>query len=322
MKIHIAIFILLPVLRSSAQNTPLFQAAFYFTDAKGHQDSCTVGFDPEATDTIDVQFGEVAITTPFDSVFEVRAAFMKSLWDLEQNNLSKVLVNPGEYSPLHPPPFNTCFVGGGTVFLIKAKYPPVTVSWDRSVFRQNLCVSASAILLNRKLFLAHPPYFIEQPQMSCLSVDSTYLYDERDFPRDIGFYFGLDYSSTGLSNDTIMGICINFSNSYSSSPVACVDSASIFLATHPVYSSPNTSPVRLWPNPGNGRVQVSASEGVWFDGWALYSRTGQLVGQQDESGSRWSSTTIGIDVLPPGLYLLRLHTPDGQWVCSRFVKAP
>lgn len=321
MKIRIAIFILLPVLRSSAQNTPLFQAAFYFTDAKGHQDSCTVGFDPEATDTMDVQFEEVAIRAPFDSVFEVRVTHLEGLWTLDKENMSKKSITGGGYFIFDPPPYDACYTGWHTVFLVKAKYPPVTVSWDRNTFRQNLCVSASAMLLNKKLFLTESPYYIDKPFMACLAVDSTYLYDERVFPRDVEFYFGLNYPSAGIPNDTIMGFCIIYSSIYGSTPTVCVDSASIFVTTHQIYSSPNTARVRLWPNPGNGRVQVSAPEGVWFDGWALYSRTGQLVQQEEAPGRRWSSTTIAIDALPPGLYLLRLHTPDGQWVCSRFVKA-
>lgn len=303
-----------------AQNIPLFHTTFYFTDAVGHRDSCVVGFDPMATDTADSIFGEKPLKNPFDSVFEVRAAFKDGHWTLNTGNLSKILVNPGEYTPLYPPPFDTCFVGGQAVFLIKAKYLPVQIAWDRNVFRRKPCVSASSLLLNRELFILHPPYFINKPAIACLAIDSTYVFDLASLPANRDFYFWIDYPRSDSVRDTIMGICINFSNSYGSSPVACVDSARIFLPAHQIYSQSATPGVHLYPNPGADYLRVEPLGEQDFEEWVLYSQDGRLVRRSAVDTDRFASTVISVQELPPGIYLLQLRRAAGGWVSSRFVK--
>ena len=52
---------------------PEFSFDLYFEDALGNRDTVTIGYDPQATDGIDAQFGEEnIISQPWDSVFEVR----------------------------------------------------------------------------------------------------------------------------------------------------------------------------------------------------------------------------------------------------------
>ena len=55
--------------------TPAFIMPFWFEDAVGNKDTIWVGADNNATsgNNFDMQFGEVPIYSPFDSVFEVRA---------------------------------------------------------------------------------------------------------------------------------------------------------------------------------------------------------------------------------------------------------
>lgn len=303
-----------------SQDIPLFQTTFYFTDAVGNKDSCTIGFDPMATDGLDINFGEEALLEPFDSIFEVRATYMEGLWTFSKDHISKILIGDGEYESLFPAPFTNCFVGNRAIFLIKSKYPPVVISWDRNAFRQNLCISASSILLNRELLLLFPPYFIEKPNMTCLAVDSTYLFDDRKISRNIDFYFGLSYPSQGTPNDTIMGLCINFNHDYGGSPVACVDSANIFLPTHQVYPSNTTSHVRLIPNPSADYVKIVPLGDVSYKTWTLFSLDERLVQQGDTDNGPFAATIIDVRPLPPGIYLLRLRTVDGRFVGSRFVK--
>jgi hypothetical protein len=54
---------------------PEFSFDLYFEDALGNRDTVTIGYDPQATDGIDAQFGEEnIISQPWDSILDVRIA--------------------------------------------------------------------------------------------------------------------------------------------------------------------------------------------------------------------------------------------------------
>lgn len=70
----------------NGQPTAMFEATIWFEDAAGNRDSIVVGYDTLATEDIDPAFGEAEITSPFDSVFEVRAGSTDFIY---QKKLSK-----------------------------------------------------------------------------------------------------------------------------------------------------------------------------------------------------------------------------------------
>ena len=137
MKKLILLFLFLPVI-SQAQE---FSFELYFEDALGNRDTLVLGYDPLATDSIDVAFGEEnIISQPWDSVFEVRVGdkrFSESSPNISTPNtfLSKkqILASYCETTRLASHYFT---------FQIQTDNYPVKVFWDKSLF-QDTCLTFS-----------------------------------------------------------------------------------------------------------------------------------------------------------------------------------
>jgi hypothetical protein len=115
-----------------------FSTKLYFEDAKGHRDTLTIGFDLSATDTLDVSFGEININAlPFDSVFEVRISDAYAL--INYDSTSQFLTKKQIFK-------KACSRSGFSTpaILIKCKYYPIKVKWDKGVFNDS-CRSYSFI---------------------------------------------------------------------------------------------------------------------------------------------------------------------------------
>lgn len=114
-----------------AQLTPLFQFTMHFEDAVGNKDSLIIGYDPTASSQqINPQFGEVLLSAPFDSVFEVRAIH----WHDSQKRTSKKIIEEMEMTV-----FDTCALAGHTNIVINARFPPVKISYDSTLFPTGTC---------------------------------------------------------------------------------------------------------------------------------------------------------------------------------------
>ncbi len=146
---------------SSAQTSPEFQFTLYATDALGNRDSVILGYDPIATEDIDTFFGEVDITNvPYDSVFEMRAGSSFLEWNgIHQyvGNVSKTLLAEGGGIYCNSP------LALMTVhaLVMRVKHPPITFSWDPSLFAQapqNDCRDWSLIVYESSFF--SNPYFL------------------------------------------------------------------------------------------------------------------------------------------------------------------
>ncbi len=109
---------------------PEFSFDLYFEDALGNRDTVTIGYDPEATDGIDAQFGEEnIITQPWDSVFEVRISN-----SYERNAL-------GEQASFNTKKNITTDLGSPFFFIDKieidifAKHFPIKISCDSTLLQ-------------------------------------------------------------------------------------------------------------------------------------------------------------------------------------------
>ena len=136
-KAILILFSLGSILTAAAQQ---FSFKMYFKDAIGNTDSITLGYDPSASDTIDISYGEVnIISTPLDSGLDVR---ITDEWD---NRIYES--KPGTYHtkkqifhydciPRQYPKFHT--------LEIHTKHWPVTAYWSKSLFT-NACRLGSII---------------------------------------------------------------------------------------------------------------------------------------------------------------------------------
>lgn len=114
-----------------------FMTKLYFEDSNMHYDTLIVGYDQNATDSIDLSFGENDINgTPFDSIFEVRATDEYKLAYRAIPYLVKKQIVKKECEESKFP-----FV---SAILVKCKYYPIKISWDKALFDDN-CTNYSLI---------------------------------------------------------------------------------------------------------------------------------------------------------------------------------
>ena len=307
----------------AAQSTPLFQMTIHFEDAIGNKDSCTVGFDPTATQYIDAQFGETTLTEPFDSIFEVRVAGKVSLWDFSE--VSKKQIMPGEYltHPSWPPPINGCFVGGPVFFFIKTAHWPVKISWNRKQLRENICINCTYLITNRRIDFEFPPYFIDPPVIACAAVDSSYQVDlsEPDYHLYPDFHYYLAHPSEGNPSDTIFAVKMSFSaDSYGNSPVACVDAAHIFVSDEEPLVNGSVGRILLFPNPSSSFINIQVEEGTCLQNWAIYASDGSKIKEGALTGGYSPKFGIEIGNIPPGVYFLKMTGCGGKSYANAFVK--
>ena len=129
MKQLIFFLFFLPIITSAQE----FSFELYFEDALGNRDTLVLGYDPLATDSIDVAFGEEnIIAQPWDSVFEVRIGDKRYSetnpnWNTENSFLSKKQIVSSYCESI----YNTSFPL--TLQFYTSNFP-VKLSWDKSLF--------------------------------------------------------------------------------------------------------------------------------------------------------------------------------------------
>jgi hypothetical protein len=149
------------------QQIPLFQFTLYFEDSVGNRDSLVLGSDPSASSQdIDPQFGEVELSSPFDSVFEVRAVHFL---DDNLKTLKTIIVQSDTII--------NCVKSLGAIILVQTKFPPVKINYDNILFPDNACGN---IILTRDWDI----FFLEEwwdiCKYHCMSDSSDYLEDFAD----------------------------------------------------------------------------------------------------------------------------------------------
>ena len=83
-KIILVIFVLIIQLFTSLIYCQEFEFKFYFEDSQGNHDTLTIGYDIDASDSIDTEFNEEnIILKPLNPVFDVR---ISDEWSSRRNN--------------------------------------------------------------------------------------------------------------------------------------------------------------------------------------------------------------------------------------------
>ena len=105
-----------------------FSFSMYFEDAVGNKDTLVLGYDPAATDGLDLQFGEENILDePFIKDLDVRAGIRNYTWQID-TLLTKKYIMPNDCNLERvPQPVD---------IYIYCKHFPLRVSWD-SVFNDD-----------------------------------------------------------------------------------------------------------------------------------------------------------------------------------------
>ena len=141
----------------STQSSPEFSFTLYAQDAIGNIDSVVIGYDyDEICGTLNSSFGEVAITTPFDSIFEMR---LKGDIALSTMPYTKKTISCYEGDSI------SGGVAADVGVIIQVKYRHIRLSWNRNAFlggRNPYCYQ-DPLLFDTSLFWFLPDWSVLNP---------------------------------------------------------------------------------------------------------------------------------------------------------------
>lgn len=149
-----------------AQATPLFQFTLYAEDSLGNRDSVILGYDPNASsENLNSQFGEVSLTTPFDSIFDMRAIHGFDFL----NRTSNIIIEDADILFFD----SSCVLSADTRIVIHAKYPPVQIFYDSTLFSTQPCKS---VILSPHWGIFTLPQWWDACEYHCMSSSSPFSY--------------------------------------------------------------------------------------------------------------------------------------------------
>jgi len=301
--------ILLAVTSFQAQQAALFQATIRFEDAVGNKDSVKIGYDPNATDGIDQAFGEIEISTPFDSVFEVRA--MSPL--IFDNKLSKIIIQESQFIPAY-----NCNDGPLIHIFVWSKHQPINVEWDSTIFLNERCLRGSFIS-NHEIDELTGPFDLDEfpPVCACMASQDSYTFEltqealtahYNSIGYDESVAVSIEAEVEGLGNQTIYGLRFRPHRIFGYTPCYWIttDTEEPIAAT----------PLSIFPNPSQGVVKITNSELPAFKELKVFDAMGHLV----QRISAIKNSEADLSGLPGGIYQLQAQDKDGKRYVGRVVK--
>jgi hypothetical protein len=265
----ILLIVLFPLFVSSQEE---FSFELYFEDALGNKDTLVLGYDPLATDSVDVAFGEVnIINQPWDNIFEVRASEAKTNWNSAPSNYQskKQIID------------KTCDFDFDVLINIVAMNYPVTIYWDTTAFITDSCRMASIL-------------------SCCATLES-------DFYNGPSIFLSNKYQSLVHSGDSLVIDPNLWNGMLSSYNNGTNDISAIWLS----FANPNKFPstgieefdlvdVNIYPNPVSNLLSFKIENVNSIEStYQIYNSVGQLI----QSGIT-NANQIDISKLPNGHYML------------------
>lgn len=284
MKHYLLLVFLISVSNVFCQQTPQFIMPIWFEDDIGNRDTLWVGSDTSASySEINTHFGEVEITTPFDSVFEVRAVH----GDDNEWKTSKIIIE-GTDMPLGP-----CHLPAHTRLMIHAKYLPVTVSWDTALLATNSpCHINTALTPDQFSFLLQNWY--EARIIHCMMTKSSIQIDDL-FPIPPPDQLEHDFMVEGQGLTTLPGLWYT----------------GFWDVPHCFTTLPSNEPVvrlqsdLLYPNPTDGTLSI---KGVLdYERAIIFDSRGKMLKEVHLSSSSFSISEYG-----SGMYFIALYDKKGK----------
>lgn len=281
--------ILLPLLLFFIVQTSIAQEFMFqlnFTDAVGNRDSLLIGYDINATDTVDAGFGEInIISTPLDTAFDIRISsvyYTVSGWPQTSSNyqLKKQITKQN----------NTCDFSIITIDIF-AKNWPITATWNNILFNDT-CKEGSVFTS------VHPGGWWDVGSTSNLYLSELAIFDSVTFSSNndgnlsspFPTYNGGAYLNT--NNDTISVFWLKLGDST--------------ILNTAVNQLDLDNKISIYPNPTNEILNISIAKDVDLTNAtvSLVDVSGrQVLNQRIQS----TETAIHINHLPNGIYLLNIR---------------
>ncbi len=275
-----------------AQDIPEFEMPLYFKDAIGNLDTLIVGYDVNATSsTLNPNFGEVALTEPFDSVFEVRALHSAD-WDYQ---MSKKIIAHYDHPTSYP-----CGISNSIYIPVMIKHLPLLVSWNHDLLNASICRSET-IMTNSPFCL-----FVncDLDVMEVESIDYYCLAPKHTFTEDfynpiVSDFFYFNAEVLGVGDTTLGGFLLVFRPGWGCGYEVDVESVNAL------------SKLSAYPNPAADLIHITLDSDLMHT--APNNLSVRLVNAQGSTFAcsyQRDSKSLSIDIahLPSGFYIGQLQT--------------
>lgn len=277
----------------SAQQ-PQFIMPIWFEDSIGNRDTVWVGGDPSASSqNLNPQFGEIGITTPFDSVFEVRAVHGDDTdWET-----SKTIIE-------HNDAPGQCFLPPRTRIMIRSKYPPVKIYWDTTILATNYPCNINTILTPDQYAFLLQNWFEARIIHCMMTRDSIQI--ENLFPIPPPDQLKHSFEVEGNGTQVIPGLWFagfwDFPHCYTTLPTSYIDFQ---------------SRISLSPNPAGSYQTLINYSGLGIKSVNVCNLTGKIVHTYLVTGD---SVRIPMDGLTDGFYLIQIKFINGMYTTKKIIK--
>ena len=299
--------------QSVAQITPMFQTDIYFEDAKGNKDTITIGFDTLAAGSmLNPDFGELDITTPFDSIFEVRAAHLYDFgWGNQPYALSKKIIGFAENAINN----TSCYGGTPVLLLIHVKHQPVTISWDQSIF-SNSCLRPSFLTPDRMYQMINPWDWFDMPAIrygctSKMNTLTTFLGKQYKSPMEIPYIAKKAVKGSLNMVDSIYGISFIFSDDWPFSPCSLVSASEA--------SAVFDNQAEIFPSPAIDEINVRNKDKAVAITTSVYDQNGRAISHV-RNNHDGSEQQFDIQHFSAGVYYIVQRMKHGEIRVNKWVK--
>ena len=264
-----------------------FSFQMFFHDAAGNRDTITLGYDIQASDSIDPAFGEInIIALPLDSGLDVRITNeWKNRWYNETSGTFHTKKQISHYDCPTPWSFDIQSID------IVTHHWPVTASWNKSLFNDT-CRSSTVFTS------VHPGGWWD---VGCISD----LYKQDLLAKD---------SVTFTSNASASSLSTAYIKNNDTIPVFFQAFMGIHAYNHIVIQD-FSGKVAVYPNPVNNTLYIETTSDF---GNIIKSEIYSIFGQKI---SDWGNENeIQVSSLENGLYFLIITNQTGLKFTTRFNK--
>ncbi len=266
-----------------------------FEDAIGNRDTVFMGYDPNATDSIDIAFGEEnIIMLPWNNMLDVRAGEVKDF--LEFDTIAPSYQSKKQIAS------KTCNFYHKLSILVKCDNYPLKISWDTTAFKSDSCRIGS--------FISSYPIFTWDIYYGevwrFLSPDFFGYWTDSLIIENIGFG-GAPFYYTDNGN-TIAMLFLTFSNPILV-PWVGINETEIHLKTF------------IYPNPSSDHLNVQLTNCNFKEiRLLIYNVNNQLVWDQNKSLLPNSVIQLNTSTLDNGIYFIKILHGNETVAIKKWIK--
>ena len=285
-----------------AQNmAATFEMKFILEDAKGNRDSVILGYDTLANkiDALPL-FGEDEITTPFDSVFEVRGVKYDNLYNSPITGKKRIMrVQAEQYTSF-----------GFLQILIHTKNYPVKITYDAKKLntksniglRNTIFSKTSEVGLKESGWYNAKDWYCLASQNE-LSIDMT--------KKDGGNSWNTRLYEVQGKNTPQAIKCLNFQNFLGGPCKYLVNSDEV----------ESIEPIKIYPNPVASTFYFDIDQSIIGEK-LLYIEIFDLNGKilKKEILDKDIRQQVNVETLPNGFYFAKISDNQRSYFSSKFVK--